>query len=239
MTRNIETVLRYWRTSLADGVLGEGKFSQRDRKRFIELSPETLRNGQLPEHSTSRLFKDKLKARIVEVRLWPLVVTRRISHGAAIGDGLPELVAPVVTEALIDREGKIAPQRSAIARELLTPLPSDEFSIGAVEALDRFLTAEPLRVGDLSDWAAYLAHCRKMVDAVAKGWPKGDQYYSPAGFGLLEPAEDASATVRNVLDLYDKIIATNLETPLLANVVRPAPGLGSGPIKGIHMATGF
>lgn len=223
MSRSIDAVLRYWRTSLADGVLGEGKFSQRDRKRFVELSAETLRNGLLPEESISRLFKDLPKVKTVEVRFWPLVVARRISHGAALGDGLPDLVAPVVTEALVDRDGRISPQRNAIARDLLAPLPSDEFSIGAVDDLDRFLTAEPLQLGELPDWAAYLAHCRRMVDAVAKGWPKGDQYYSPAGFGLLEPTDDASAAVRNILDLYDKIIAGRPEAPLLATVVSPPP----------------
>lgn len=222
MNRNVDLVLRYWRTSLADGALGEGKFSQRDRQRFIELSSETLRKGQLPKDAVNRLFKDQPKAKTVGVRFWPLVVARRLSHGAASGDGLPELVAPVVTEALVDVEGRISPQRNAIARDLLTPLPSDEFTIGAVEALDSFLTEEPLQLGAPSDWAAYLAHCRKMVDAVAKGWPDGDQYYRPAGFGLLEPAEDASATVRNILDLYDKILTDRPEAPLLAQIVSPA-----------------
>lgn len=224
MNRNVDAVLRYWRTSLADGALGEGKFSQRDRQRFIELSSVTLRIGLLPMDSVSRLFKDQPKAKTVGVRFWPLVVARRLSHGAARGDGLPELVAPVATEALVDRVGKISPQRNTIARDLLTPLPSDEFTIGAVEALDSFLTAEPLQLGDPSDWAAYLAHCRKMVDAVAKGWPEGDQYYRPAGFGLLEPAEDASATVRNILDLYDKILANRPEAPLLYKIVSPVQG---------------
>ena len=229
MNRNVDAVLRYWRTSLADGALGEGKFNQRDRQRFIELSSETLRNGLLPKDSVSRLFKDQPKAKTVGVRFWPLVVARRLSHGAASGDGLPELVAPVVTKALVDFEGRISPQRNAVARDLLTPLPSDEFTIGAVEALDNFLTEEPLQLGDPSDWAAYLAHCRKMVDAVAKGWPEGDEYYRPAGFGLLEPAEDASATVRNILDLYDKILADRPEAPLLAKIVSPTPGSAADP----------
>ncbi|WP_287346069.1 AAA domain-containing protein [Mesorhizobium sp.] len=222
VNRSVDAVLRYWRTSLADGALGEGKFSQRDRQRFIELSPETLRNGLLPRESVNRLFKGEAKAKTVGVRFWPLVVARRVSHGAVSIDGLPELVAPVVTEALLDREGKISPRRNAIARDLLTPLPSDEFTIGAVDALDSFLTAEPLQAGDTSDWAAYLAHCRKMVDAVAKGWPEGDQYYRAAGFGLLELAEDASATVRNILHLYDKILADCPGAPLLAKIVSPA-----------------
>lgn len=37
VNRNVDAVLQYWRTSLADGALGQGKFSQRDRKRFIEV----------------------------------------------------------------------------------------------------------------------------------------------------------------------------------------------------------
>ncbi|MBY5326139.1 hypothetical protein [Rhizobium leguminosarum] len=210
---------------MADGALGEGKFSQRGRQRFIELSAETLRNGLLPKNSVSQLFKDQPKTKVVGVRFWPLVVARRLSHGAASGDGLPELVAPVVTEALVDFQGTISPQRNTIARDLLTPLPSDEFTIGAVEALDSFLTAEPLQPGDRLDWATYLAHCRKMVDAVAKGWPAGDQHYVPAGFGLLEPAEDASATVRNILDLYDKILADRPKAPLLNKIVSPVERL--------------
>ncbi|NKL79557.1 AAA domain-containing protein [Rhizobium leguminosarum] len=225
MNRDVDAVLRYWRTSLADGALGEGKFSQRGRQRFIELSAETLRNGLLPKNSVSQLFKDRPKTKVIGVRFWPLVVARRLSHGAASGDGLPELVAPVVTEALVDLQGTISPQRNTIARDLLTPLPSDEFTIGAVEALDSFLTAEPLQPGDRLDWATYLAHCRKMVDAVAKGWPAGDQHYVPAGFGLLEPAEDASATVRNILDLYDKILADRPKMPLLNKIVSPVERL--------------
>ncbi|MCQ1850120.1 AAA domain-containing protein [Neorhizobium galegae] len=225
MNRDVDAILRYWRTSLADSALGEGQFSQRDRQRFIELSAETLRNGLLPKQSVSQLFKDQPKAKVVGVRFWPLVVARRLSHGAASSDRLPELVAPVVTEALVDVQGRISPQRNTIARDLLTPLPSDEFSIGAVDALDSFLTAEPLQLSDRLDWATYLAHCRKMLDAVAEGWPSGDEHYVPAGFGLLEPAEDASATVRNILNLYDKILADRPKAPLLNKIVSPVERL--------------
>lgn len=229
MNRNVAAVLRYWRTSLADGALGEGKFSERDRQRFQELSSETLKTGLLSQGAVTKLFKDMPKAKFVAVRFWPLVVAKRISHGQTRADGLPDLVAPVVTEALIDREGRILPQRNAIARDLLTPLPNDEFTIGAVEAMDRFLTEEPLRFESSSDWAAYLSHCRKMVDAVAKGWPKGDLNYGPAGFGLMEQAEDASATIRNILDLYDKLLADQPDVPLLAELVSPASAPATDP----------
>ncbi|WP_157959965.1 DNA helicase I [Devosia submarina] len=229
MNRSVDDVLRYWRTSLADGALGEGKFSERDRQRLIELSSETLKGGVLPEGAVGKLFKDAPKAKVVAVRFWPLVVAKRIYHGQARADGLPDLVAPVVTEALVDRDGQILPQRNAIARDLLTPLPNDEFTIGAVEAMDRFLTEEPLRYDGSSDWSVYLSHCRKMVDAVAKGWPTGDLHYGAAGFGLLELAEDASATIRNILDLYDKLLADRPDIPLLEELVSPASAAAADP----------
>jgi len=220
--QNVDAILKYWRTSLADGALGQGKFGQQDRKRFIELSNDTLRKGQLPESTVKQLFKELPKAKVVSIRFWPLVMARRLSHGAASADGLAELVAPVVTEAFVDRQGTIWPQRNTIARDLLTPLPSDEFTIGAVESLDEFLTAEPLQTGERLDWANYLVHCRKMVDAVAKGWPAGDENYVSGGFGFLESAEDSSATVRNILDLYDKIQADRPNVPLLNKIVSPS-----------------
>lgn len=229
MNLSVDAVLRYWRTSLADGALGEGKFSERDRQRYIELSSETLKSGLLPESAVGKLFKDAPKSKVVAVRFWPLVVAKRISHGQARSDGLPDLVAPVVTEALVDRDGRIVPQRNAIARDLLTPLPNDEFTIGAVEAMDRFLTEEPLQYDGSSHWSVYLSHCRKMVDAVAKGWPTGDLHYGAAGFGLLELAEDASATIRNNLDLYDRLLADRPDTPLLAELISPSPAAVADP----------
>lgn len=99
-------------------------------------------------------------AKVVGIRFWPLVMARRLSHGAASGDGLAELVAPVVTEALVDLQGTIWPQGNTIARDMLTPLRSDEFSIGAVDSLDSVLTAEPWQTGEPLDWATYLANFR-------------------------------------------------------------------------------
>ena len=215
-------ILRYWRTSLADGVLGEGKLSQRDRKRFVSVSSEALRTGKLQDKDLSRVFKNQPSAKSVAIRFWPLVMARKSSHGAMYADGLPEIVAPVVTEATVDRDGQIIPSRNALARDVLAPLPSGEFSIGTVEELDAFLTETPLP--DMTaegSWQDYLGHCRKMVDAVAEGWPRGDKDYQPVGSGFLELAEDASAMVRNIIDLYDKLLAEKPDTPLLTQTALP------------------
>jgi hypothetical protein len=216
--------LRYWRASLADGALGEGKFSQSDRKRFIEVPSDTLKTGLLTDALLDRVFLGQASAKSVGVRFWPLVMARKLSHGAMRAGGLPELVAPVVTEATVDKTGQITPIRNALARDLLAPLPSGEFSIGSVKALDEFLTENPLPDMILEgSWKTYLVHCRKMVDAVSDGWPRGDTDYQAIGLGFLELAEDANATVRGILDLYDKLLEEKVDTPLLRQIIQPVP----------------
>lgn len=222
MTERIREILQYWRTSLADGALGEGKFTQGDRKRFIEIPAAALKTGILPPDVRTRVFPAQTTAKTVAVRFWPLVTARKSSHGAARAGGLPEFVAPVVTEATVDRAGQITPLRNALARDLLTPLPSGEFAIGSVDALDTFLTETPLPDMAGSDaWESYLGHCRGMVDAVSQGWPRGEADYQAIGSGFLELAEDANATVRGILDLYDKLLAEPSEMPLLTQVAQP------------------
>jgi hypothetical protein len=215
-------MLRYWRTSLADGALGEGKFTQSDRKRFVDVPGDAVKSGILPAEAIERVFRGQPSARTLGIRFWPLVMGRKSSHGSARAGGLPELVAPVVTEATVDREGRITPTRNALARDLLTPLPSGEFAIGTVDALDAFLTETPLpEMSGEGAWQEYLAHCRKMVDAVSQGWPRGDADYQAIGSGFLELAEDANATVRGILDLYDKLLAEAPDAPMLKQVVQP------------------
>jgi hypothetical protein len=182
----LSKTLRYWHTSLADGALSEGKFTQGHRKRFVDVSGQALKTGVLPDEVLERVFRGQASAKARGGRLWPLVMARKSSHGAARAGGLPEIVAPVVTEATVDRAGRITPTRNVLARDLLTPLPSGEFAIGSVDALDSFLTESPLpdMAGEVA-WQEYLGHCRKMVDAVSQGWPRGDADYQPIGIGCL------------------------------------------------------
>jgi hypothetical protein len=223
-----ENLLSYWRTSLADGALGEGKFTQGDRKRFVEVPGESLKTGVLPAQVVERVFRGQAAAKTMGIRFWPLVTARKSSHGAARGGGSPEIVAPVVTEATVDRGGRITPTRNALARDLLTPLPSGEFAIGSVDALDSFLTESPLpEMTGEGAWQEYLGHCRKMVDAVSQGWPRGDTDYQPIGSGFLELAEDANATVRGILDLYDKLLVEKPDAKLLRHVAHPRRAAGS------------
>jgi hypothetical protein len=222
MVSSSEEVLLYWRTSLADGALGEGKFTQADRKRFVDLPGQAMKTGVLPIEVVDRVFHGQASAKTMGIRFWPLVMARKLSHGAARAGGLPEIVAPVVTEAMVDRSGRITPTRNALARDLLTPLSSGEFAIGSVDALDSFLTENPLPEMMIDDsWQEYLGHCRKMVDAVSQGWPRGDADYQPIGSGFLELADNPNATVRGILDLYDKLLAEKPDALLLGQIAQP------------------
>ncbi len=222
MPKTLSNVLRYWRTSLADGALGEGTFRAVDRKRFMVLPNDALQTGNLPKQLVQSLFRGKEGSGTVSVRFWPLVTARKASHAAARADGMPEIVAPVVTEGFVDRAGRLVPTRNAIARDLLNPLPRGAFALGSVEALDAFLTTTPLPEMTAADgWKAYRQHCRQMLDALATGWPSDEKEYLPIGSGFIEVSEDADATVRGMLDLYDNLLANEPHTPLLRQIALP------------------
>lgn len=233
MATALSNILHYWRTSLADGVLGEGTFRAADRKKFMVLPSDSLKTGNLPKQLVQTLFRGKDGSGTVSVRFWPLVTARKASHAASRADGMPEIVAPVVTEGFVDRAGRIVPTRSAIARDLLTPLPRGAFALGPVEALDAFLTTTPLPEMTTGDsWQDYRQHCRKMVDALSPGWPSDETEYLPTGSGFIEGSEGTDATVRGMLDLYDSLLADEPDTPLLRQIVLPR--LEIAPAHGIE-----
>ena len=186
------------------------------------LPNEALKTGSLPKQLVQALFQGKDGSGAVSVRLWPLVTARKASHAASRADGMPEIVAPVVTEGIVDRAGRIVPTRNAIARDLLTPLPRGAFALGSVEALDEFLTTTPLpEMTTAGSWQDYRQHCRQMVDALAPGWPTNETEYLPTGTGFIEASEGANATVRGMLDLYDNLLANEPDTPLLRQIALP------------------
>jgi hypothetical protein len=222
MAATLSNVLQYWRTSLADGALGDGTFRASDRKRFMALPNEAIKTGNLPKPLVQALFRGKDGASTVPVRFWPLVTARKSSHAALRADGMPEIVAPVVSEGVVDRTGRIVPTRSAIARDLLTPLPRGAFALGSVEALDEFLTTTPLpEMTTVDGWQDYRKHCRQMVDALSPGWPSAETEYTATGSGFIEVSEGSDATVRGMLDLYDSLLADEPDTPLLRQIALP------------------
>lgn len=90
-------VLKYWRSSLADSALGKGCFKERDRKNFMELPKSALSGGKLPSNLARKVFEgQKPNVEVVTVRIWPMVTSRKKSHGVTISNRYPDIVAPVV-----------------------------------------------------------------------------------------------------------------------------------------------
>ncbi len=225
MNSGMSKALAYWRASLADGALGRGRFKQADLKKFIKLSSETLRDGVLPKSQIHKLFEEQAQdIDHVAVQIWPMVTARKTSHGSRVINGFPEIVAPVVSEATVDRDGHIRPTRNIIARDLLTPLPNDEFSLGSVDDFDKFLSATPLSPDESAPlWAQYLQHCRAMLNSVAPAWPVNDANYISTGAGYMEVTEGAAATIAKTIDLYDALLGDEPNTPLLEKLAGSPP----------------
>lgn len=203
--------------------MGKGRFRKNERKDFIELSKETLANGILPKNQVAEIFKrEEAAVQVMSVQLWPMVTARKASHGATISDGFPDLVAPVVTAATVDRDGAIRPMNNVIARDLLTPLPGVEYSLGSMEDFDAYYAASPFTPDENSPvWAQYLKHCRAILDAVAPEWPANDESYVSTGVGFLKLAGTASSSIGQVIELYDTLLREEPEMPLLDQMARP------------------
>ncbi|HIP23157.1 MAG TPA: hypothetical protein EYG79_06140, partial [Rhodobacteraceae bacterium] len=162
------------------------------------------------------------------IRIWPHVYARRVTHGTMRQDGLPDAIAPFVSEAVLTRSGYIRPGRTLIPRDLLEPLTSGAFSIGTVDAQDDFLSLNGFEsTGQMQDnaanWSKYLEFCDQLLNAVAPDWLKQDRHYLERGPGFFEASDVASAMNKGILALYDNLIKRDDIPPLLQNYARITP----------------
>ena len=220
-------LVEYWRSCVADTALSRGKFNRRDLKqggaRRFELSGGELRGGRVDESRLELLFGAEGEDGKAEVFLWPLWVERKSSHGVGRADSRPDCVLPVVSVAtVLEEDGTIWPQRTVIARDVLEPLPEGVFSIGSVSELDSFLgsssLSSPVLVGEEDHaevWEAYRSEYSRLMEEVAGGWPASDRDYVQVDRGLVEVAADSAAFVRGTLALYDGILESGPDCPLL------------------------
>lgn len=225
MTKTDLAILKYWRSSVADSAIGDACLTSKMLQEFLSLSRAEAETGVLGREAVDFLF-DKVPEHVarIAVSYRPLHVRRKSLHAKSRGDGLPLEVTPVVTQALVTREGWIIPNQSVIARDILDPLARGAFSVGRVADLDSFLTAQPFpgKEGDPDLWQRYRSHWQQMMAEVGGNWPASDPEYQIVGHGLIRPATDAAATVRQILHLSDALIHDAPESPLLANFARRA-----------------
>ncbi len=226
MAKTDLAVLKYWRSSVADSAIGDACLTSKVLEEFHSLSREEAETGILGKEAIDFLF-DKVPehTRRIAVSYRPLHARRQSRHTRSRGDGLPLEVTPVVAQAQVTREGRIIPNHSVIARDVLEPLARGAFSVGSVANLDSFLTAQPFagKEEDPNLWQHYQRHWQQMMVEAGGDWPASDPEYQIVGHGLIRPATEAAATVKQILDLSDTVIKEQPDCLLLANFTRRAP----------------
>ncbi|RAZ82672.1 hypothetical protein DPM33_34405 [Mesorhizobium hawassense] len=226
MTKTDLAVLKYWRSSVADSAIGDACLTSKMLEEFHGLSSEEAETGFLGREAVDFLF-DKVPERVrrIAVSYRPLHVRRQSRHARLRGDGLPLEITPIVTEAQVTREGRIIPNYCVIARDILDPLARGAFSVGRVADLDSFLTAQGFagKEEDPDLWQHFQHHWQQMMAEVGGNWPASDPEYLIVGHGLIRPASEAAATVKQILDLSDTLIEELPDCPLLANFARRVP----------------
>lgn len=220
-------LLNYWRASISDSMFGKGRFKKNEIKGREPLSAHAFKEGRISPRQTEKFFKDRHEE-TVPIRLWPHVYARRVVHGTMRQDGLPDAIAPFVSEAVLTRDGYIRPGRTLIPRDILEPLTSGAFSIGTVEAQDNYLTHSDFGSTDsilenAKNWSRYLEFCDQLLNAVAADWLKEDGNFTEHGPGFFEASDVASAMTKGILALYDNVLKRNDIPPLLHNYARVTP----------------
>ena len=248
MDRNTQGFASYWRNSLADAESGKGALDRKDADKLTRWMDITT--GRLNEEAVLAFFDgegDTVK--IVEVILRPQAWIRQLKHGKERTAGAPGVVTPLVTSALLNREGFLFPTAPAtIPRDLLEPLPKGTFSIGEMAQYDKYKTTHNSTTFDADDepqhreendeqrakryekyqqqWQKYLTETNNLLENVAGEWIATHEQYEPAGYGYVIKANQPGGASIHILPMYDLLLVSKKEVPLLARFASPkAPSL--------------
>lgn len=246
MDRNTQGFASYWRNALADAESGKGAFERKDADKFTRWIDITT--GRLDEEIVRAFFEgegDTVKT--VEVILRPKSWNRLLKHGKERTAGAPAIVTPLVTSALLNREGFLFPTApSTIPRDLLEPLPQGTFSIGEMEQYDKYKTTHSSATFGVDDeqerhketdeqrserraryqqlWQKYLTETNNLLENVAGKWVATHEQYESAGYGYIIKANQPGGASIHILPMYDHLLMCKKEVPLLsrfASTVRP------------------
>lgn len=227
---------QYWRNSLADAETSKGAFRLQDCGTFMQLPPETLASGIASAEMVEQCFADKkAQTRFVEIVLRPAVYCAPLQHGVVVANGNPPIITPIVTPALLYRDGRIYPgAQTIIPRDILEPVDAGSFTIGSVANRDEWLTRNPIPgvpefdengapLDDESfyrEWQSWLADCHFFLDGVARDWLDSNEYRR-ANYGYLLKKSMIKASM-HILALYDHLQKEQPAAPLFANYARVA-----------------
>lgn len=237
MDSNTQGFTSYWRNALADAESGKGAFDRKDADSFTRWKDVTT--GRLDGETVCAFFKDETDTvNTVEVLLRPQVWMRLLKHGKERIAGAPGIVTPLVTSALLNREGFLFPRAPAtIPRDLLEPLPGGTFSIGEMEQYDKYKTTHNTSSFAVDDeherrqetdeqraerharhlqlWQKYLQETDNLLKNVAGKWVDTHKQYELAEYGYVIKANQPGGASIHILPMYDHLLTCKKEVPLL------------------------
>ncbi|HAP0343423.1 TPA: DNA helicase [Escherichia coli] len=236
MDENALGFTSYWRNSLADAESGKGSFERKDAKNFTHW--HGIAAGRLDEAIVSKFFKgEKDDVETVDVILRPKVYFRLLQHGKDRSAGAPDIVTPIVTPALLSREGFLYPTpATSIPRDLLEPLPKGAFSIGEIGQYDKYKTIhtsfsinfddgidktaetdeerEARYAALQQEWRQYLDDSERLLKNVAGDWIKNPEQYELAEHGYIVKTAQSGGASFHILSLYDHLLVCKKDVPL-------------------------
>jgi len=209
----------YWRNSLADAEVGQGSFSRAASKKFLPWRRAGRPVGQVEREIVDACFQGEAQtAATVSVVIRHRVYIARLEHGKPRQGGQPDVVTPLITPALLARDGRLYPlDRTMIARDLLDPLLLGTYAIGEVSAQDCALTQGQVPGVDYvvdgavdeirfdAQWQAHLAACERLLSEVSQGWPGAADAYDLVDESYLLKQESVAGASRHIVGLYDHL----------------------------------
>lgn len=221
MEENSLKYAKYWRNSLADVELGKGGLSLKDVASFQPLPEEDFIAGRVSQKIAEDYFKgEAAQVKTVAVVIRPNAYFSCVEHAQRRRDGVPSIVTPLVTLAVLARDGRLYPsETTTIPRDLLEPLERGSFTIASVADLDKFLTtdvvpgveflAEEKNADDSAEfaasWNAYLQGCERLLLKVCCGWPADNDAFESKRHGYLLKKDSVKGAADHILGLYDHI----------------------------------
>ncbi|EFC6881364.1 DNA helicase, partial [Escherichia coli] len=151
--------------------------------------------------------------------------------------GAPDIVTPIVTPALLSREGFLYPTpATSIPRDLLEPLPKGAFSIGEIGQYDKYKTIhtsfsinfddgidktaetdeerEARYAALQQEWRQYLDDSERLLKNVAGDWIKNPEQYELAEHGYIVKTAQSGGACFHILSLYDHLLVCKKVVPL-------------------------
>lgn len=228
----------YWRNSLADAELATGALPATHDNLYWQSTKE-LELGIVDNHRVVAFFQGiDPEQETLEVTIRPFVFALRREHGKKRGN-LPEMVAPIVVKANMDRSGKLYPEPlSSLARDLLEPQERAAMTIAALEDVDQELNDRPVNgyarpAADKAEefdyakaWTEFLAGCRQLLANTAGDWPGDAMPFKQRDGWLIGKIDDSGGSSLHILPLYDHMRSTKTVPPLFAQyAAEPDPEL--------------